>query len=129
MTESKITSADVGKHGVLTLGGTRIACTIRGVYSGSGEVLIVPDGTDHRGHVTYLNLADDWQFTPDRDPFPTENGVYMPAHVSLDDGPLVYVLYDGEWRATPNRLDVERDARYLHEAYGLVRLVREGDAS
>jgi hypothetical protein len=114
----------VGKHGTFTNGDQRITGTIQEAYRHALGIRV----DDATKSTTWLP-RDNWDFTPDPAPLPTENGVYTLASHDLDDGPVLAVLYNGHWRVslvgsgTP--ADPDALVRDWHENFGLVRLVRE----
>jgi hypothetical protein len=120
------TDADlVGKHGTFTNGDQRITGFSTEVYPASFAVKI--DGADSRGR-TWLP-RDNWDFTPDPAPFPTEPGVYVLASHNLADCPVLAVLHNGHWRVSLSNgaplEDPDGIVRAWHGTIGLVRLVRE----
>jgi len=119
------TDADlVGKHGTFTNGDQRITGTIQEAHRAVLGIRI--DGATQG--TTWLP-RDNWDFTPDPAPLPTENGVYTLASIDIADGPAVAVLYNGHWRVSvPSGtalIDPDGLVRDWHENFGLVRLVRE----
>lgn len=117
MTKSNITREHEGKHGVLTLGGSRNDVTIR--FVGEAAFLATIDGVKH----STFYFSDGWQFTPDRDRLPTEPGWYVLTPSAA--WPVLYFLtLSGIWYSHYGSAVTQEDIDGMTELHAADPLVR-----